>query len=118
MNDSYRLVCQLAAQLQTEGKTPSLALIRARAGKGIDAVALFSAYQQWRSHSPSHQETQVNLDGETSASNSTSQATNAACTSVIPTTDIHILQQDIQRLEQKVDTLSKLIEQLLQQSQS
>lgn len=115
MNDSYRLVCQLATQLQIEGKTPSLALIRARAGKGIDAVALFSAYQQWRAQPPSHRDTHANPDGDTTTMD---QAASAASTSATPPADINVLQQDIQRLEQKVDKLSRLIEQLLQQSKS
>ena len=52
MTDLYTLVCKTAAKLQAEGKTPSLALVRAHAGKGLDAAALFSAYQQWRSQPP------------------------------------------------------------------
>ena len=52
MNTLYQRICQIASQLQQEGKTPSLALVRARAGSGTDPVKLFSAYQQWRNSPP------------------------------------------------------------------
>ncbi len=104
MNNSYQQVCLLAAQLQAEGKTPSLALIRARAGKGVDAVALFSAYQQWRSQPP-HQNEPTALEGSASP-------TQASLTAPTPL-DIPALQQDIRRLEHKVEELSQLIRQLL-----
>lgn len=104
MNNSYQQVCLLAAQLQAEGKTPSLALIRARAGKGVDAVALFSAYMQWRSQ-PTTQHEQV--VPETTASPS-----QASLTEPTPL-DIPALRQDIRRLEDKVEALSQLIQQLL-----
>lgn len=104
MNNSYQQVCFLASQLQAEGKTPSLALIRARAGKGVDAVALFSAYQQWRSQPP-HQNEQALPDITVSPSQ--------ACLTEPATADIPALQQDIRRLEHKVEQLSQLIQQLL-----
>lgn len=114
MNDSYRLVNQLAAQLQAEGKTPSLALIRARAGKGIDAVALFSAYQQWRAQAPTTRAAELEQQENTGK---LEHPNDAPSTSLTPTADIHVLQQDIQRLEQKIEQLSGLITQLIQQSQ-
>ena len=115
MNDSYRLVCQLATQLQIEGKTPSLALIRARAGKGIDAVALFSAYQQWRAQPPVTRAAELEAQEDASK---VEHLTHSASTSQTSTADIHVLQQDIQRLEQKIEQLSGLIAQLIQQSKS
>ena len=38
----------VASQLQQEGKSPSLALVRARLGGGINPTELFTAYQSWR----------------------------------------------------------------------
>ncbi len=104
MNDSFQQVCRLASQLQAEGKTPSLALIRARAGKGVDAVALFSAYQQWRANPPSQME-QAALEHITKPAPASPPEPAVA--------DITALQQDIRRLEHKVDQLSQLIQQLL-----
>ncbi len=104
MNDSFQQVCRLASQLQAEGKTPSLALIRARAGKGVDAVALFSAYQQWRAQPPNQME-QASLEHI---------AKPAGVSIPEPAVvDITALQQDIRRLEHKVDQLSQLVQQLL-----
>ncbi|HAW92650.1 MULTISPECIES: hypothetical protein [unclassified Arsukibacterium] len=42
------LLNQVAIRLQQEGKTPSLALFKARLSGQLTAPALFSAYQQWR----------------------------------------------------------------------
>ncbi|CAM3723321.1 hypothetical protein [Rheinheimera salexigens] len=50
MTDSVTLLQQVAAQLQQEGKTPSLALFRARLAGQISAPQLFSAYQHWRAN--------------------------------------------------------------------
>jgi hypothetical protein len=50
MTDPVQLLQQVAAQLQREGKTPSLALFRARLAGRIAPQQLFSAYQQWRSN--------------------------------------------------------------------
>lgn len=104
MNNSYQQVCVLASQLQAEGKTPSLALIRARAGKGVDAVALFSAYQQWLAQ-PSHPQP-PSIDAAITTQTLTPTAEPAMA-------DIQALQQDIRRLEHKVDQLSELIQQLI-----
>src|SRR5690606_28294085 len=48
MTDSVTLLQQVAAQLQQEGKMPSLALFRARLAGQISPQQLFSAYQHWR----------------------------------------------------------------------
>lgn len=50
MTDPVLLLQQVAAQLQQEGKTPSLALFRARLAGRIAPQQLFAAYQQWRSN--------------------------------------------------------------------
>ncbi|MEH8020094.1 MULTISPECIES: hypothetical protein [Rheinheimera] len=50
MTDPVTLLQQIAAQLQYEGKTPSLALFRARLAGRITPQQLFSAYQHWRAN--------------------------------------------------------------------
>ena len=105
MTDFYTLVCQTAAKLQAEGKTPSLALIRAHAGKGVDPAALFSAYQQWRANPPAIQplplpaaETTTELD----------------CTAAESIKDIEIkaLRLEISQIHTKIDRLMQAVAQL------
>jgi len=48
MTDPIALLQQVAAQLRQEGKTPSLALFRARLAGRMPPQQLFSAYQSWR----------------------------------------------------------------------
>jgi hypothetical protein len=50
MTDPVILLQQVAAQLQQEGKTPSLALFRARLAGRVAPQQLFAAYQSWRSN--------------------------------------------------------------------
>ncbi len=50
MTDVIPLLQQLAAQLQQEGKTPSLALFRARLAGRVAPQQLFAAYQHWRNN--------------------------------------------------------------------
>ncbi|MDP5135896.1 hypothetical protein ORJ04_08045 [Rheinheimera baltica] len=50
MSDTIQLMQQVAAQLQQEGKTPSLALFRARLAGQLAPQQLFTAYQHWRSN--------------------------------------------------------------------
>jgi hypothetical protein len=50
MSDPLLLLQQVAAQLQQEGKTPSLALFRARLAGRVAPQQLFAAYQQWRAN--------------------------------------------------------------------
>ncbi|MDP5141773.1 hypothetical protein ORJ00_03330 [Rheinheimera baltica] len=50
MSDTIQLMQQVAAQLQQEGKTPSLALFRARLAGQLAPQQLFAAYQHWRSN--------------------------------------------------------------------
>lgn len=50
MTDPILLLQQVAAQLQQEGKTPSLALFRARLAGQLAPAQLFTAYQHWRAN--------------------------------------------------------------------
>ncbi|MDP2716130.1 hypothetical protein [Rheinheimera sp.] len=50
MTDPVQLLQQVATQLQQEGKTPSLALFRARLAGRIAPQQLFTAYQHWRNN--------------------------------------------------------------------
>ncbi|SNY55159.1 hypothetical protein SAMN06297280_2785 [Arsukibacterium tuosuense] len=59
MSSTIELLHQTAARLRQEGKTPSLALFKARLGGQLTAPALFSAYQQWRQQTPADVELQA-----------------------------------------------------------
>ena len=48
MEQLSQQVAKIAAQLQQEGKEPSLALIKARLGTATMSPALLQAYQAWR----------------------------------------------------------------------
>ncbi|MGI5309228.1 hypothetical protein [Rheinheimera sp. WS51] len=50
MSDSVLLLQQVAAQLIQEGKTPNLALFRARLAGKVAPAQLFTAYQHWRAN--------------------------------------------------------------------
>ena len=50
MTDPVQLLQQVAAQLQQEGKTPCLALFRARLAGQLTPQQLFAAYQHWRNN--------------------------------------------------------------------
>ncbi len=50
MNDIQQLLQHVASELQQEGKTPSLALFRARLAGRVPPQQLFAAYQHWRSN--------------------------------------------------------------------
>lgn len=50
MTDAAHLLQQVAAALQQEGKTPSLALFRARLAGQLAPQQLFAAYQHWRNN--------------------------------------------------------------------
>ncbi|MCT6700147.1 hypothetical protein [Rheinheimera sp. 4Y26] len=109
MTALYTLVCQIAAKLQQEGKTPSLALVRARAGKGVAAPELFSAYQQWRANPPGAPIEQTEQQHNLLQQDSAAAAENP---------DLAGLQQDIRRLEQKLDQALLLLQQLQQRDNS
>jgi hypothetical protein len=48
MEQLSQQVAKIAAQLQQEGKEPSLALVKARLGIATMSPALLQAYQAWR----------------------------------------------------------------------
>ena len=48
MEQLSQQVAKIAAQLQQEGKEPSLALVKARLGTATMSPALLQAYQAWR----------------------------------------------------------------------
>lgn len=48
MENLGQQVAKIAAQLQQEGKEPSLALVKARLGTSTMSPALLQAYQAWR----------------------------------------------------------------------
>lgn len=85
----------VACQLQQEGKSPSLALVRARLGGGVNPTELFSAYQSWRAQgSPIQQQPEPQ-----------SPAAEQAVTATAPD-----LQADIARLERKLDLILQLLQ--------
>lgn len=105
MTDFYSLVCQTAAKLQAEGKNPSLALIRAHAGKGLDPAALFSAYQQWRTNPPA-----IKPPPQPAAETTTELDCTAA--ELIKDNEIKVLRQEVSQLHAKLDRLVQAVEQL------
>lgn len=52
MSSTIDLLNRTAASLLREGKTPSLALFKARLSGQLTAPALFAAYQHWRQQPP------------------------------------------------------------------
>ena len=64
MTDAVMLLQQVAAQLQQEGKTPSLALFRARLAGRLAPQQLFAAYQHWRNN-PVYADNGSELPGQT-----------------------------------------------------
>ncbi len=85
----------VAGQLQQEGKSPSLALVRARLGGGINPTELFTAYQSWRAQgSPMQQQSEP-------------EASHVEQAVVTTSPD---LQADIARLEHKLDLILQLLQ--------
>lgn len=62
MDNSLQLMQQVATQLRREGKTPSLALFRARLAGRIAPQVLFSTYQQWRGMPVTEQQADVTTE--------------------------------------------------------
>lgn len=88
----------IASALQQEGKTPSLALVRARLGGGINPAELFSAYQSWRAQGgPLSKLAQLPL---TTTESATDQQ---RCSDPL-------LQQDLARIEAKLDLILQLLQ--------
>ncbi|WP_019674900.1 hypothetical protein [Arsukibacterium perlucidum] len=92
MSSTLDLLHQTAARLRQEGKTPSLALFKARLGGQLTAPALFSAYQQWRNQLPAEAGQQM-------------QENEAEIP--VPAT----ANEQLQRIETKLDKILALLEQ-------
>jgi len=93
MSSTIDLLHQTAARLRQEGKTPSLALFKARLGGQLTAPALFSAYQHWRQQAP--------IDaGQVMPDN--------APDTPAPGNNI---EEQLQRIESKLDSILALLEQ-------
>lgn len=95
MNTLLNRISVVASQLQQEGKSPSLALVRARLGGGISAAELFSAYQSWRAQGCPLQKV---ADAE------------LTITEPIPAKVQDDLRADIARLESKLDLILQLLQ--------
>jgi hypothetical protein len=88
MEQLSQQVAKIAAQLQQEGKEPSLALVKARLGTATMSPALLQAYQAWR-------------NGAVIVQNTSEQAPQAAGE---PESDI---KADLARIEAKLDLIIK-----------
>ncbi len=100
MKSLYLRICQVASQLQREGKNPSLALVRARLGGGVDGAELLNAYQQWRANP------QVVDELPSTAPQATAEQSEATTTH----TQLQELRSDMQRLEAKLDAIFQLLQ--------
>ncbi|KKO47354.1 hypothetical protein WG68_01600 [Arsukibacterium ikkense] len=98
MNSASELLQQTATRLRQEGKTPSLALFKARLGSQLTAPALFAAYQQWRQHA-----------GNLAAGPDSVPPPSAANPALNVTAAIDSTQ--LQRIEAKLDKILALLEQ-------
>ncbi|RVT46418.1 hypothetical protein EMM73_08975 [Rheinheimera sediminis] len=81
-------IAKIAAQLQQEGKEPSLALVKARLGTATMSPALLQAYQAWR-------------NGAVIVQNTSEQVLQVASE---PDSD---LKSDLARIEAKLDLIIK-----------
>lgn len=88
MEQLSQQVAKIAAQLQQEGKEPSLALVKARLGTATMSPALLQAYQAWR-------------NGTVIVQNTSEQESQAASE---PESDI---KADLARIEAKLDLIIK-----------
>lgn len=88
MEQLSQQVAKIAAQLQQEGKEPSLALVKARLGTATMSPALLQAYQAWR-------------NGAVIVQNTSEQLPQAASE---PESDI---KADLARIEAKLDLIIK-----------
>ncbi len=88
MEQLSQQVAKIAAQLQQEGKEPSLALVKARLGTATMSPALLQAYQAWR-------------NGAVIVQNTSEQVPQAASE---PESDI---KADLARIEAKLDLIIK-----------
>jgi hypothetical protein len=89
----------IATQLQQEGKSPSLALVRARLGGGINPAELFSAYQSWRAQgSPL---TKSSAEADTAGKSPADVKDDENDT---------VIKQDLARIEAKLDLILTLLQ--------
>jgi hypothetical protein len=89
----------IATQLQQEGKSPSLALVRARLGGGINPAELFSAYQSWRAQGcPLTKSTEEPGAVTKSSADGKDNANDTA------------IRQDLARIEAKLDLILTLLQ--------
>ena len=95
MDNPLQLMQQLATQLRQEGKTPSLALFRARLSGRMPPQVLFSTYQQWR--------------GMPVAEQSTDAAPEVVSAEAVQSDD---LSSQLQRIEAKLDLLLAKLDKL------
>jgi len=95
MTDAVMLLQQVAAQLQQEGKAPSLALFRARLAGRLPPQQLFAAYQHWRNN-PVYADNASELPGQTDIQQDENQADDVTAR--------------LQRIEAKLDLLLSKLE--------
>lgn len=95
MTDAVMLLQQVAAQLQQEGKAPSLALFRARLAGRLPPQQLFAAYQHWRNN-PVYADNASELPGQTDIQQDENQADDITAR--------------LQRIEAKLDLLLSKLE--------
>lgn len=81
-------VAKIAAQLQQEGKEPSLALVKARLGTATMSPALLQAYQAWRNGA-----VQIQESAEQPAPEANNQPSD--------------IKEDLARIEAKLDLIIK-----------
>ncbi len=98
-SDLIRQISAVAQQLRREGKAVNLALVRARM-PSTDPAKLFTAFQQWRNQPQSDV---VETTAELSSVTSTSPAT-------VSQSELQKLQQDVSRLEAKLDLIITLLQ--------
>lgn len=99
MSTLQNRISVIATQLQQEGKSPSLALVRARLGGGINPAELFSAYQSWRAQgSPLTKSSEEPVAGTKSSADSKDNANDTA------------IRQDLARIEAKLDLILTLLQ--------
>lgn len=102
-------ILQIAAQLQAEGKTPSVALIKARLSDPKPIPEIISGLQRWRNQQAGTQP----IDDEKTETSPTAPAMSAELAYwLVP------MQQEIQQLKHEVVQLRLALVQQLRENQS
>ncbi len=91
MSDPVQLLQHVASQLKLEGKSPSLALFRARLAGRLSAQQLFTAYQHWRNNPQYAALPTVETEQQSAP--------------IIPVAQPDDIQQQLNRIEAKLDLL-------------